>query len=87
MFAWVGSKFDAILSTYLLGVVSSLMTAIAPVNAFAGKAEQPSVVPLMPVSVVSCVPSARSAMLVVLMVHLALTLSVTLKVPVAVPVW
>lgn len=31
MFAWVGSKFDAILSTYVLGVVSSLMTAIAPV--------------------------------------------------------
>jgi type IV secretion system protein VirB6 len=31
MFAWVGAKFDAILSTYVLGVVSTLMTAIAPV--------------------------------------------------------
>ena len=31
MFAWVGSKFDAILSTYVLGVVSALMTAIAPI--------------------------------------------------------
>jgi type IV secretion system protein VirB6 len=31
MFAWVGSKFDAILSTYVLGVVSTLMTAIAPI--------------------------------------------------------
>ncbi|MDE2567092.1 MAG: type IV secretion system protein [Burkholderiales bacterium] len=31
MFAWVGSKFDAILSAYVLGVVSSLMTAIAPI--------------------------------------------------------
>jgi type IV secretion system protein VirB6 len=31
MFAWVGSKFDAILSTYILGVVTELMTAIAPV--------------------------------------------------------
>jgi len=31
MFAWVGSKFDAILSTYVLGVVSSLMSAIAPI--------------------------------------------------------
>jgi len=31
MFAWVGSQFDAILSTYVLGVVSSLMTAIAPI--------------------------------------------------------
>ena len=30
MFAWVGAKFDAILSSYLLNVVSSLMTAIAP---------------------------------------------------------
>ena len=31
MFAWVGSQFDAILSTYVLGVVSSLMSAITPV--------------------------------------------------------
>jgi type IV secretion system protein VirB6 len=31
MFTWVGSKFDAILSTYVLGVVSTLMTAIAPI--------------------------------------------------------
>jgi type IV secretion system protein VirB6 len=31
MFAWVGAKFDAILSTYVLGVVSALMTAIAPI--------------------------------------------------------
>lgn len=31
MFAWVGSKFDAILSTYVLGVVSTLMSAIAPI--------------------------------------------------------
>ena len=31
MFAWVGSKFDAILSAYVLGVVSTLMTAIAPI--------------------------------------------------------
>lgn len=31
MFAWVGAKFDAILSTYVLGVVSALMTAITPV--------------------------------------------------------
>src|ERR1700752_4177879 len=31
MFSWVGSKFDAILGTYVLGVVSSLMTAITPV--------------------------------------------------------
>ncbi len=31
MFAWVGSKFDAILSTYVLGVVSALMTAIGPI--------------------------------------------------------
>lgn len=31
MFAWVGAKFDAILSTYVLGVVSTLMTAIAPI--------------------------------------------------------
>ena len=26
MFAWVGSQFDAVLSTYVLGVVGSLMT-------------------------------------------------------------
>lgn len=31
MFAWVGSQFDAILSTYVLGVVSSLMSAITPI--------------------------------------------------------
>ena len=31
MFAWVGAKFDAILSTYVLGVVSTLMAAIAPI--------------------------------------------------------
>ena len=31
MFAWVGAKFDAILGTYVLGVVSTLMTAIAPI--------------------------------------------------------
>jgi len=31
VFAWVGAKFDAILSTYVLGVVSTLMTAIAPI--------------------------------------------------------
>jgi type IV secretion system protein VirB6 len=31
MFAWVGSKFDAILGTYVLGVISTLMTAIAPI--------------------------------------------------------
>jgi type IV secretion system protein VirB6 len=31
VFAWVGSKFDAILNTYVLGVVSALMTAIAPI--------------------------------------------------------
>jgi len=31
MFSWVGTKFDAILSTYVLGVVSTLMTAIAPI--------------------------------------------------------
>jgi type IV secretion system protein VirB6 len=30
MFAWVGAKFDAVLAGYLLSVVSSLMTAIAP---------------------------------------------------------
>jgi type IV secretion system protein VirB6 len=31
MFAWVGSQFDAILSSYVLGVVSALMAAIAPI--------------------------------------------------------
>jgi type IV secretion system protein VirB6 len=31
MFTWVGAKFDDILSTYVLGVVSTLMTAIAPI--------------------------------------------------------
>jgi type IV secretion system protein VirB6 len=31
MFAWVGSKFDAILSTYVLGVVSALVSAITPI--------------------------------------------------------
>ena len=31
MFTWVGNQFNAILGTYVLGVVSSLMTAIAPI--------------------------------------------------------
>jgi type IV secretion system protein VirB6 len=31
MFTWVGAQFNSILSTYVLGVVSSLMTAIAPI--------------------------------------------------------
>ncbi len=31
MFTWVGSQFDAVLSTYVLGVVSSLMSAISPI--------------------------------------------------------
>ena len=31
MFAWVGTKFDNILSTYVLGVVSALITAITPI--------------------------------------------------------
>jgi type IV secretion system protein VirB6 len=31
MFNWVGSKFDGVLSTYVLGVVTALMAAIAPV--------------------------------------------------------
>ena len=31
MFTWLGSKFAAILSTYVLGVVSSLMAALAPI--------------------------------------------------------
>ncbi len=31
MFTWVGNQFNAILNTYVLGVVSQLMAAIAPV--------------------------------------------------------
>lgn len=31
MFTWVGSQLDAVLNTYVLGVVSALMTAIAPI--------------------------------------------------------
>ena len=31
MFTWVGAQFNSILSTYVLGVVSTLMTAIAPI--------------------------------------------------------
>lgn len=31
MFTWVGSKFDGILSTYVLSVVSALMAAITPI--------------------------------------------------------
>jgi len=31
MFTWLGSKFTAVLSTYVLGVVSSLMSAITPI--------------------------------------------------------
>lgn len=31
MFAWVGTKFDGVLDTYVLGVVSTLMSGIAPV--------------------------------------------------------
>lgn len=31
MFNWVGSQFDSVLGTYVLGVVSALMTAIAPI--------------------------------------------------------
>ena len=31
MFTWVGNQFNTVLSTYVLGVVSSLMTAIAPI--------------------------------------------------------
>ncbi len=31
MFAWVGTKFDGVLNTYVLGVVSTLMSGIAPV--------------------------------------------------------
>lgn len=31
MFAWVGSQFDVILDTYVLGVVAALMTGITPI--------------------------------------------------------
>src|SRR4051812_12604165 len=31
MVTWVGAKFSAILDTYVIGVVSALMTALAPV--------------------------------------------------------
>jgi len=31
MFTWLGSKITAILSNYVIGVVSSLMVAIAPI--------------------------------------------------------
>ena len=31
MFTWVGSKFDAVLDDYVLGVVSTLMTHVRPV--------------------------------------------------------
>lgn len=31
MFAWVGAKFDALLSDYVLGVVSALIAAITPI--------------------------------------------------------
>lgn len=31
MFAWIGAKLDAILSTYVLGVISSLMSALQPI--------------------------------------------------------
>lgn len=31
MFTWIGTQFDNVLSTYVLGVVSSLMTGIAPI--------------------------------------------------------
>lgn len=31
MFNWVGSQFDSLLSTYVLGIVSTLMTALVPV--------------------------------------------------------
>jgi type IV secretion system protein VirB6 len=31
MFTWVGTQFSNILSTYVLGVVSTLMTAVAPI--------------------------------------------------------
>ena len=31
MFTWVGSQFDVLLGTYVVGVVGTLMSAIAPV--------------------------------------------------------
>ena len=31
MFTWVGNQFDVVLDTYVLGVVTTLMTAIAPI--------------------------------------------------------
>lgn len=31
MFTWVGSQFDAVLNTYVLGVVTALMAGIAPI--------------------------------------------------------
>ena len=31
MFAWVGSQFDAVLNTYVIGVVSALMAGITPI--------------------------------------------------------
>jgi type IV secretion system protein VirB6 len=31
MFTWIGTQFDNVLSTYMLGVVSSLMTGITPI--------------------------------------------------------
>ncbi|MBS3996162.1 MAG: type IV secretion system protein [Hydrogenophaga sp.] len=31
MFTWVGAQFDAVLDTYVIGVVNTLMTAIAPI--------------------------------------------------------
>jgi type IV secretion system protein VirB6 len=31
MFAWVGSQFEAVLNTYVLGVVTSLISGIAPI--------------------------------------------------------
>ena len=31
MFTWLGGKLTTILSTYVLGVVSSLMTSITPI--------------------------------------------------------
>ena len=31
MFTWVGTQFSTVLSTYVLGVVSALMTALAPI--------------------------------------------------------
>ena len=31
MFAWVGSQFDAVLSTYVLGVASALIAGLAPI--------------------------------------------------------